>query len=274
MQPSLSLVIEVLPALEKETAPDHPTVNIHRKSKLDPHPPYLEHNPFSVENIRWIATIWPHNYDAHLAKGAKQISQRLDDHASNWHPKAAYLEPLFDPDTLFSEMAQLLLAVSLISRDADVRGLAIDALEQVIKDGRCTGPEFGHLVGRLMATGFVRRNRLAATLEAVAKSSPWHAHVCAQIVQTALIQAPFTADLHFLLSALQEWLSELGEPLGKEVTTVLGEMKAGGKSAKLIKTLMSRTEETDENRRKSALVIALQGRLERARRWLGAPETE
>src|SRR5262249_41204151 len=153
MQPSLSLVIEVSPALEKETAPEHPTLNIHRKGKTDTNPPYLEHHEMYAENIRWIATIWPHNYDAHFAKGAKQMSQRLDDHASNWFPNAAYLEPLFDPDTPFTEMAQLLLAVSLISRDADTRGLAIDALGQVVTDGRCTGPEFGNLVGRLMATG-------------------------------------------------------------------------------------------------------------------------
>src|SRR5207245_7229296 len=129
------------------------------------------HDEMHVENIRWIATIWPHNPDAHFARGAKQVGQRLDHHASNWYPNGAYLEPLFDPETLFTEIAQLLVAVSLISRDADVRGLAIDALGQLIIDGRCAGPELGQLVGRLMATGFVHRNRLAATLTAVTKAS-------------------------------------------------------------------------------------------------------
>jgi hypothetical protein len=104
----------------------------------------------TILNIRCRCAVWPANPDASFREGAMAIVTRLDDPPSTLSPTAQYLEPLFDGDTRFSEMAQLALAVALLAKDAGKHGLAIDTRIMLAEDGRCMGDTCGPVYGTMM----------------------------------------------------------------------------------------------------------------------------
>lgn len=257
----MGLGIDDVPALScSELIGSHPTMLLHQTNRREYVNDTLEH--------RWAATVWPHNLDCIFAHGAISVDRRLDDTASPYTGNSAFVEPLLDPDTPFSEMAQLLLAVSLVSRDADVSGLAVDALIQAIGDGRCTGYELGGILGRLLTNGLAKPNRLAKSLETAARGSPLHMHVCSEMVQTLIATQPsWPKDLHHLLAALQEWLAALQQPIRSELRQKLENVKSSGKTEALARKLLERTGPPDPGTWQAVLNAAAQGRIERAARW-------
>ena len=81
---------------------------------------------------------------------------------------------------------------------------------ELIRDGRCAGPELGKVLGRMLGTSLVKLSRLAKHLETVARASLLHAHACAAMVQVACASlSSIPRDFHFLLSPLLEWLTAL-----------------------------------------------------------------
>ena len=122
--------------------------------------------------------VWPVNPDPTFATGAVAIARELDAPASTLRRTAEFLEPLFAPQTRFSEMAQLLVAVSLLAKDSGLKGYAVDALIALIEDGRCVGDELGCIFRRLLISDAVKCNRLAEQLGEVARVSLLHKHVC------------------------------------------------------------------------------------------------
>jgi len=213
---------------------------------------------------RWKATVWPDCLDSYFAQGAWLHGGGYSD-ASLLRQRATFLEPLFDPDVPFTEMAQLLLAICLSEQLPEVTGLAVDALVELIRDGRCTGHELGGVFGKMLPHDFIKLNRLGKHLETVARMSLLHAHVCAQIVQTAcgpLAEVP--RDGHYLLAPLLEWLSSLQQSVSGNFRSVL-ENARSGKTAMLAKKLLLL--ESTPHKRIAISVEALQGRLHRAERW-------
>jgi hypothetical protein len=182
--------------------------------------------------------------------------------------RAAFLERLFDADVPCSEMAQLLVALSLTQKEPEVSGLAVDVLIELIRDGRCVGPDLGHVLGTMAATGLLKLNRLAKHLETVARASLLHTYVCARMLQlvcAALIEPP--RDLHHVLAPLLEWLAALEQGVTHDVRPLL-EKVTTGKSGALAKSLLKLRDTS--NKRRAVLLEALEGRLQRARRWASA----
>jgi Family of unknown function (DUF6493) len=213
---------------------------------------------------RCVAMLWPANLDPFFAAGARLYPGQYFDRATLVQ-RAHFLEPLFDPDVPFSEMAQVLVAISLTQQEPEVTGLAVDALIELIRDGRCVGTELGSVLARMVGTNLVKLNRLAKHLETVARASLLHAHACAQAVQMAcasLTEAP--KDLHFLLAPLLEWLTALEQGVLDSFRPLLEKVKTG-KAALLAKKLLHRTPSPDK--RQQLLMEALQGRVERTERW-------
>lgn len=213
---------------------------------------------------RWEATVWPADLDSFFMVGASLRPGQYFE-AATLRQRAAYLEPLFDPDVPFSEMAQLLVALSLLQKEPEVAGLAVDALIELIRDGRCTGSELGYVLGRMVPTELVKLNRLAKQLDACAAASLLHKHVCARIAQDAcadLTEVP--KDLHTLLGPLLEWLTALDQGVRAEFRPLLEKAKSG-KTALLAKRLLART--SSPGKCMQILAEALAGRLERAGRW-------
>ncbi len=221
-------------------------------------------------NIRSELAVWPAKPDGALAEGAIHLADRLHAPASTFSPLATYLEPLFDPDLRFSEMTQLALAMALLSKDPGARGLAIDALISLITDGRCTGEELGSVFANASdMKGLQPLNRLATALSDVARISALHRHVSIQVITSMIanMHLPAPEDLHYLLTPLYQWLLMTGEALPDECRPLLNSIAGKGKTAKLAQTLLGLSENSDRSHRRVALAEALNGRIERVRRW-------
>jgi hypothetical protein len=238
---------------------DLPTVLLH---------PWRQLANFAWEGLsglnRWKTTVWPSNLDSCFALGARVHAGR-DSQASLLRQRASFLEPLFDPSVPFSEMAQLVLAISLSEQVPEVTGMAVDVLIELIRDGRCVGVELGRVLGRIIPHKFLKLNRLGKHLDTVARASLLHAHVCAQTVQQACASLEeLPKDAHFLLGPLLEWLSSLGLSVRDECRLLLEKTKSGNTGTlarKLLQIPSSPTKQT------AILVEALRGRLHLAHQW-------
>ena len=164
----------------------------------------------------------------------------------------------------------MLVAVSLLAKDAGLKGYAADALIVLIEDGRCAGDELGGVFRRLLISDAVKCNRLAEQLGEVARVSPLHVHVCSRLVQTmfgevaSLPNGVLPNDVHHLLGPLHEWLVELDEPLHEATREVLARVTGSSKTAKLAKSLLSRTSPASPAQRRRVALASLRGRLPRA----------
>jgi hypothetical protein len=182
--------------------------------------------------------------------------------------RAVFLEPLFDPDVPFTEMAQVLVALALTQKEPEVAGTAIDVLIELIRDGRCTGTELGSVLARLLPSDLIKLNRLGNRLENVARASLLHTHVCARIIQEAC--RAFTEvprDFHHLLSPLLEWLTVLEQDVGEPLRALLAKSRSG-KTGMLAQKLMQL--QKSASKKQEIDMQVLQSRTERARRWQSA----
>jgi hypothetical protein len=215
--------------------------------------------------LRWIATVWPAHPDSFFVIGIRL--RRTPYMVAGMHRlRAAFLAPLFDPDVPFTEMAQLLVALALNQAEPEVAGLAVDALIELIRDGRCVGPELGGALRLLRKSDFLKLNRLAKNLETASRASLLHAHVCANVVQTACSDlTDIPKDLHHLLGPLLEWLTALSQGVHSDFRPVLARATTG-KAGVLAKRLLQLT--CPEERGHLFLADALEGRLQRVQRWV------
>lgn len=230
------------------------------------------HSAFSGANglHRWAATVWPANLEPCFAAGVSVRSPGYSD-ADLFRQRAIYLEPLFDADVPFTEMAQTLLALTLTQKEPEVSRLAADALIELIGDGRCAGPELGTVLGRLMRAGLINLTRLANQLDNVARVSLLHTHVAAHIMQAtcATLRDP-PRDLHQALGPLLQWLTATGAGVSDACRTLLEKARTG-KTALLAKKLLQLPSATVQ--RRQILLEALRGRMDRCRRWVKRAET-
>jgi hypothetical protein len=214
--------------------------------------------------LGWIETVWPANPDPFFVIGIR-LRQAPFMVASTYRLRAGFLAPLFDPDVPFTEMAQLLLALALNQAETEVTGLAVDALIELIRDGRCVGPELGRALRFLVRSDLLKLNRLARHLDTAARASLLHAHVCARIVQTACGElTDIPRDMHHLLGPLLEWLAALGQGVHSDFRPVLARATKGN-AAVHAGRLLQLTFAPESAQR--FLISALEGRLHRALRW-------
>jgi hypothetical protein len=215
----------------------------------------------------WKGTVWPANLDSYFALGARVHAGHYRQ-VSLLKQRATFLEPLFDPNVPFSDMAQLHLALCLNEQAAEVTGLAVDALVELIRDGRCLGRELGGVLARMLPSGLIKLNRLGKHLDTVARASLLHAHVCAEIVQISCLSlTEIPKGLHDLLAPLLQWLSALQRGVDPALRPLL-ETTTSGKTGTLAKKLLSLT--SSLQRREQLFLEALEGRVHRAEAWASA----
>ncbi|MBC7819286.1 MAG: hypothetical protein IAG10_20560 [Planctomycetaceae bacterium] len=188
-----------------------------------------------------LAQVWPINPAPFFAAGAAAVVSDLETTNNDVRHYPEFLKPMFDSHAPFSEMAQLLLAVSLQAKSADQRGLAVDALIAVMADGRCLGEELGIIFRQLLPSGMVRCNRLADPFAIASRASPPHMFACSQIVQTMFGEIDsLSDDAYHLLIPLLDWLVELNRPLQDPIRQTLSKLSGTTKSAKLARSLLKR----------------------------------
>jgi hypothetical protein len=176
----------------------------------------------------WIETLWPASPDPFFVTSIRVRRASGYSAGTMVRLRTAYLAPLFDPDVPFTEIAQFLLALSLNQAEPEVTGLAVDALIELIRDGRCVGPDLGRAMRLLEGSYWLKLNRLAKHLDTVARASLLHAHVCARIVQTACGElTDIPKDMHHLLGPLLEWLTVLGQGVHSDFRPVLARATKG-----------------------------------------------
>lgn len=221
--------------------------------------------------LEWAALCWPHHLDAFFASGLVNISLTFDWSTTKVWPEHAFLTPLFEPDRPFSLPAAMLVCLSLCAPPGDLSRAAIDVLVEGIADGRVHPAPFAEPALRIAETPWFQFGRFTTNLAEVARVSPHHAWAVRGLLE-ALIP-PWTdlpKNSHHALELLLELLTQLGQPLEPATREVLGLVKAGGKSGKLVKQLLA-LGAIDNGAMESAREAMLAARVARAERWAAAP---
>jgi hypothetical protein len=217
---------------------------------------------------QWLTSFWPLNCESRLAVGAKVLCQRVNAPASSLEPNYVFLLPLLEPDRPWSELVYLVCWIALVSKDASSRGMGVDCMIQAIDDGRAASEQAADVFIRLLSGGWVKLNRVAETLQEIARVSPYHAWWSAALVQECIVGvAEFPSDTHHLLTFLVEQLTELELPLAPRTKERLISTKFSGKSAKLVGQLLKLEFKGPSAKVVAALERALDARLARAQRW-------
>jgi hypothetical protein len=189
--------------------------------------------------VKWLADIWPLNPAGAQMKGASRLARRMDELSHNLAPWFGFLQPLFQKNRPWGEAGHLLLCLGLVGRDADVKGLAVDALIEGI-DGRVFDPRaFVGVMTRLCEGQWVKLNRLGEGLLQVAQVSALHARVVSEALQSwlPLLDLKDRGAFH-VLEVLVETQAITRQPLAEPAQAALRSVGGSGKTAKLAKDLL------------------------------------
>ncbi len=194
--------------------------------------------------IRWAMTLWPGWKEPIFAEGVEELASNLDWWETEWHDRA-FLEPLVDPTTPMTPMALLLLVLGLAAKEPGQHGLAVDALVAAVEDARLEADSLGDAMATVLPTGLVLAARWAKTLAVAARASKPHAELVARAIERALRGPAERApkDLAKLLELWHELLVEVDARVtDTEAITFLRALDTGGKTGKLVRTLLERAD--------------------------------
>jgi hypothetical protein len=187
---------------------------------------------------QWLCYVWPQNPSASYMRGARSLAERIDRGSSTWNPSRGYFHALFQRGRPWREPGHLLLCLGLVGKDADARGLAIDALIEGI-EWRLFDPEiFASTIIRLVEGGWIKFSRLADALMPVIQVSQLHALAASEALQQTVTKIDLQRKNAFrLLEVLVEAQAMTGKPLPFATRQVLAGMRGSGKAAKVAKQL-------------------------------------
>ena len=189
---------------------------------------------------RLLAHLWPQKADGAHMIAAARLAQRLDEDASGWTPSFGFLQGLFQKNRPWGEAGHLLLCLGLVGKDADAKGLAVDALVEGI-DGRMFDPAcFAHVMAQLCAGEWVKLARLGEALLQVVQISPLHAFAIGEALQAWLPRLNLAQRTAFsILEVLLEIRARTGRALNPAASAALADLKPKGKAAKLAGQLLA-----------------------------------
>ena len=189
-------------------------------------------------------------------------------------------------------MARLLIAVGLTAKVPELAGLATDALIAAIDDGRIDAARLGESLRTVWrwevprstretsqgpnkvegSVGFARSNRWAKTLGDVARASALHAHVVACALEQVLADGATgrraSANVVPLLELLREASVTCGRAVSAEVRAYLETIGTGGRTGRVVKSLLELQDVPDSAKSRVLAVQALAHRITRAERWM------
>jgi hypothetical protein len=216
--------------------------------------------------VGWQASLWPHNLDGFYVRGVRAMADRIDMNSSTMDPTHAYLEPMFEPGRPWTQMTILALMVGSASKESDCRRLASDALIEGIEDGRAHPAPIAQVIDGLAQNNWLKLNRLAESLSEVARVSPLHQLVIAEVLESFVAtRDEFPRSIHHLLELLNELLVALDRSVRSPLRERLERVKGASKSAKLCKVLLARSNTGMGRGEREAIVQALRTRVERAK---------
>lgn len=163
----------------------------------------------------------------------------MDGDSSNWTPNYGFLHALFQRGRPWGEPGHLVLALSVVGKDADVRGLAIDALIEGIENRIFDPAVFAMVMTRLCEGEWVKYNRLSENLLHVAQVSPVHARAIDAALQAWLPDFDLAQrNGHHVLQLLVETQAMSGAPVSPSTRTALTSLTGKTKAASLAKQIL------------------------------------
>ena len=186
----------------------------------------------------WLSYQWPLRPDAAYITGVRQLISRIDMDGSNWEPGFGFLYGLFQKNRPWSEAGHLLVCVGLVGKDADARGLAIDALVAGTENGCLDVSTLAETLIKLSDSGWLKLNRLGDNLQQVSQVSILHAWVISDLIQRWLLKVDIKQRYIFrMLEVLREAQSTVQQPLKPETMVRLKEFTGSAKAAKIAREL-------------------------------------
>ena len=214
-----------------------PTAAVNRMAK-EVH--FWSGEPHTMWLAQWLAYVWPQNPAAVQLKGVTNLIQRMDDDSSSWSPSSGYFQSLFQRNRPWLEPGHLLLCIGLVGKDADAKGLAVDALIEGI-DGRLFDPDmFAAVMSRLSEGEWVKHGRLGDALMAAIQVSELHAAVVSEALQKWLPTLDLGQQNAFrILEVLVEAQAAARQELGEEAREALRRFEGSGKAARIARQLLA-----------------------------------
>ena len=188
----------------------------------------------------WLSYQWPQNPQGAHMIGVTCLMGRIDDTSSNWDPNYGFMDALFQTGRPWGEAAHVLLLLALSGRDADVKGLAIDALITGIEKGLFNPDRFGQILSHFARDGWVKLNRLGDSLADVIQISELHAAIVGSALQTWLKDVDMKQRGMFRpLEILLEAQTKIGLAIDVTARPSLQSLKGSSKAAKCAKALLA-----------------------------------
>ena len=210
---------------------------------------------------QWVFTVWPQNTQPLSIAGVSQIIHRIDENASSWSPSHGYFSHLFQKRRGWHEPEHLLVCVGLVGKDADARGLSIDALIFGIENGLVDIEIFANTLTRLCAGEWVKLNRLGDNLMQVSQISRLHAYAISECIQLWLPRIDYKQrNIFKILEVLLESQSAVRLPLNDFTKQSLQIFKGSSKAAKLARVLL-KLSDYDKNANEQIKQFAILSRL-------------
>jgi hypothetical protein len=190
--------------------------------------------------IRYAAALLPSDPQAFFAEGARAIGNNLDWAEAQWQNRA-YLEPLLDPVTPMSPMAQLLLLLAMAGKEPGQTAVAVDALVQAFGDGRLSEHQaLAAMLRELLASPLLKVARLHKSFKAALRAEPRIADLVFDLLGAAVQARPQDPprDMTLLLDLLLALRLEGRRELPPAVREAVASMKLTGNGRALQKKLM------------------------------------
>lgn len=145
-------------------------------------------------------------------------------------------------------------------------------LNVAIQDGRIGGKEMGLAMRHMLFRGELQPHHKAPQLAFVAETSPLHLQVVRWTLEYSLgnqAANKLPHNVHMFLDLLHNLCIQTGEAItDPDCRTFLERRSGNSKAAKLAKKLLALEEADPLPHRRAAAVLALDGRIKRAERWV------
>lgn len=215
---------------------DLPTAALNHSSRTDERWTY---DFTSFWASQWIAHLWPQNPAAAFAAAASKLALRMDQDSSSMEPGAGYLYGLFQKNRPWGEMGHLTLLLGVAGKDADSRGLSIDAMIEGIESGQFDPEMFGAMTAKFAAGGWMKPGRIADAMQQAARMSPLHAWAVGEAIEQALPGLDLkAANMFAVVELLLACKLTLRQPVRPYAAATLSEIKGEGKVAKAARKLL------------------------------------
>lgn len=190
----------------------------------------------------WATNLFPSMRESILSLGVNWGVLLLDEVSSGDRGIRAFFEMLAEPGAPLGRQAYVMMLVGLLMKDPEFAAFSRDAVIQAIDERRLDPEQMGKRVAQFLHSDRAKPKRLATSMREIARVSAIHSDA-----MLCLLCCSFHGDsksLHRDASAILEFLLELLTESGGRIESVdtqnyLSSIKASGKTAKLVKSLLA-----------------------------------